>query len=397
MTGIRRWLLPEYIDDLLPNEAEAVERIRRRILDHFALHGYRLVRPPLLEHLESLLTGTGRELDLYTFKVVDQLSGRLLGLRADTTLQVARIDAHLLNRPGITRLCYAGSVVHTRPMGLADNREVLQIGAELYGHPGIAADREVLRLMLSSLTMLGVPQLHLDLGHVGVFRALADAAHLDAERANDLFAAMRIKDIPEIAELVASLPEPARGSFLALPELYGEANAVLERALATLPSLPQIGPALEDLRTLVESIDDPGIAVQIDLAELRDLDYHNGVVFSAYAEGHAVAIGRGGRYDNIGGAFGRDRPATGFSLYPRQLAERITMPSQRPGILAPDNDDASLQAEIDRLRGQGEIVIIAIEGDAMADPRSHGCDRRLQQRDGQWTPQPVHPTPHQPI
>ena len=371
-----RWLLPEYIDDLLPNEAESVERIRRRILDHFALHGYRLVRPPLLEHVESLQTGTGNELDLYTFKVVDQLSGRLLGLRADTTLQVARIDAHLLNEPGITRLCYAGSVVHTRPMGLGATREVMQIGAELYGHAGIAADREVLRLMLSSLRMLGTQRLHLDLGHVGVFRALVDAARLDSDRASDLFDAMRLKDLPGIGELVGDLPEPARGSFLALPELYGEANEVLERAIGSLPSLPAIGRALEDLRTLVGAIDDRHVAVQVDLAELRDLDYHNGVVFSVYAEGHAAAIGRGGRYDNIGGAFGRDRAATGFSLYPRQLAERVSIAPSRTGILAPDGDDPALHAEIERLRAHGDVVVVAIEGDA-ADPRTHRCDRRL--------------------
>ena len=371
-----RWLLPEYIDDLLPNEAESVERIRRRILDHFAVHGYRLVRPPLLEHVESLQTGTGHELDLYTFKVVDQMSGRLLGLRADMTLQVARIDAHLLNEPGITRLCYAGSVVHTRPMGLGATREVMQIGAELYGHAGIAADREVLRLMLSSLTMLGTQRLHLDLGHVGVFRALVDAARLDSDRASDLFDAMRLKDLPGIGEIVGHLPEPARGSFLALPSLYGEANEVLERAIGSLPSLPAISRALEDLRTLVGAIDDPHVAVQVDLAELRDLDYHNGVVFSVYAEGHTAAIGRGGRYDNIGGAFGRDRAATGFSLYPRQLAERVTGTASRTGILAPDGEDPALQSEIARLRASGEVVVVAIEG-AGADPRAHGCDRRL--------------------
>jgi ATP phosphoribosyltransferase regulatory subunit len=187
---MRKWLLPEYIDDLLPPEAEAVESIRRRLLDHFALFGYRLVRPPLLEHLESLLTGAGRELDLYTFKVVDQLSGRLLGLRADTTPQAARIDAHLLNTDAITRLCYAGSVLHTRPMGLAQTREVLQVGAELYGHAGIAADREVLQLMLSSLAALGASSLHLDLGHVGVYQALVAEARLGDEVASDLFAAM---------------------------------------------------------------------------------------------------------------------------------------------------------------------------------------------------------------
>ncbi len=385
---MRKWLLPEYIDDLLPAEAEAVERIRRRLLDHFALHGYRLVRPPLLEHLESLLTGTGRELDLYTFKVVDQLSGRLLGLRADTTLQVARIDAHLLNAEGITRLCYAGSVLHTRPMGLGQTREVMQVGAELYGHAGIAADREVLRLMLSSLTLLGVPRIHLDLGHVGVFRALIADAAVDADAAADFFAAMRAKDVPRIGELARDLPAATARTLLALPELYGEANAVLARARDALPALPEITGALEDLRTLVASIDGADIAVQVDLAELRDLDYHNGVVFSAYAEGHAVAIGRGGRYDNIGAAFGRARPATGFSLYPRQLAERVPGTAPAQGVLVPDADEPALRAAIERLRAAGETVVTAIEGDN-ADPRAHGCNRRLCNVDGAWQIQPV--------
>ncbi len=385
---MRKWLLPEYIDDLLPVEAEAVERIRRRLLDHFALHGYRLVRPPLIEHLESLLTGTGRELDLYTFKVVDQLSGRLLGLRADTTLQVARIDAHLLNAEGISRLCYAGSVLHTRPMGLTQTREVMQVGAELYGHAGIAADREVLRLMLSSLTLLGVPRIHLDLGHVGVFRALVADAALEADLAGELFAAMRTKNVPRIGELVRDLPESVRRSFLVLPELYGEANAVLERATKALPALPQVGSALNDLRTLVDAIDGAGIAVQIDLAELRDLDYHNGVVFSAYADGHAVAIGHGGRYDNIGEAFGRARAATGFSLYPRQLAELVPGTAARQGVLAPDVDEPALHAAILRLRAAGEMVVVAIEGKT-ADPHAHGCNRRLLHVDGAWQIQSV--------
>jgi ATP phosphoribosyltransferase regulatory subunit len=380
---MRKWLLPEYIDDLLPVEAEAVERIRRRLLDHFALHGYRLVRPPLLEHLESLLTGTGRELDLYTFKVVDQLSGRLLGLRADTTLQVARIDAHLLNLEGISRLCYAGSVLHTRPMGLAQTREVMQVGAELYGHAGIAADREVLRLMLSSLTLLGVPRIHLDLGHVGVFRALVEDAALNADLAGELFAAMRTKNVPRIGELTGGLPEAARRSLLILPELYGEANAVLVRAANVLPALPPIGAALADLRTLVGAVDGAGIAVQVDLAELRDLDYHNGVVFSVYAGGHAVTIGRGGRYDNIGEAFGRARAATGFSLYPRQLAELVPGAAATEGVLAPDGDEPALQAAVARLRAAGEMVVTAIEGGA-ADPHAHGCDRRLRNVDGMW-------------
>ena len=289
----------------------------------------------------------------------------------------------MLNTDGISRLCYAGSVLHTRPMGLTQTREVMQVGAELYGHAGIAADREVLRLMLSSLTLLGVPRIHLDLGHVGVFRALAADAALPAELAGELFAAMRAKNVPRIGELARDLPAAVRRSFLALPELYGEANAVLSRAAESLPALPQIGAALRDLRTLVDAIDTAGIGVQVDLAELRDLDYHNGVVFSVYAAGAAVAIGRGGRYDNIGEAFGRARPATGFSLYPRQLAERVPGATIRQGVLAPDSDEPALRAAIVRLRAAGEMVVVAIEG-TTADPQAHGCNRRLALVDGAW-------------
>ena len=385
---MHKWLLPEHIDDLLPAEAEALEQVRRRLLDHFALHGYRLVRPPLLEHLDSLLTGTGRELDLYTFKVVDQLSGRLLGLRADTTPQVARIDAHLLNDAGITRLCYAGSVLHTRPMGLTQSREVMQVGAELYGLAGIAADGEVLRLMLSSLTMLGVSKIHLDLGHVGVFRALVDEAAVDADLAAELFAAMRAKNVPRLEELIQPLPATIRKPFLVLPELYGEAGSVLDRAAAELPALPRIAAALADLRTIVDALDGSTVPAQIDLAVLRDLDYHNGVVFSAYAHGQADAIGRGGRYDNIGQVFGRARPATGFSLYPRQLAGLVAAKPRPQGVLAPDRNDPALQAEIARLRASGDMVVVAIEGEA-ADPRAHRCNRRLRLIDGAWQIQPA--------
>jgi ATP phosphoribosyltransferase regulatory subunit len=380
---MRKWLLPEYIDDLLPAEAETVESIRRRLLDHFALFGYRLVRPPLIEHLESLLTGTGRELDLYTFKVVDQLSGRLLGLRADTTLQVARIDAHLLNVAGITRLCYAGSVLHTRPMALAQTREVMQVGAELYGHAGIAADREVLRLMLSSLATLGVSRVHVDLGHVGVFRALVDSMRLDPDVATELFAAMRIKDVPAISGIARNFPEDMRDSFMQLTELYGDADSVLTRAETALPPLPAIAAALSDLRKLATALRSDSIGIQVDLAELRDLDYHNGVVFSVYADGHAVAIGRGGRYDNIGAAFGRMRPATGFSLYPRQLAALVTPEPPKLTVLAPDEDEPALHAAIDALRSAGNVVVVAIEGND-AEAAAHQCDRMLLKRDGSW-------------
>jgi ATP phosphoribosyltransferase regulatory subunit len=263
----------------------------------------------------------------------------------------------------------------------------MQVGAELYGHAGIAADREVLRLMLSSLAALGLSRVHVDLGHVGEFRALVDSFGLDADTAAELFAAMRIKDVPAIAAIARSFPDAAGESLMHLTELYGEADSVLTRAADALPPLPPIEAALSDLRTLVASLRSESVAIQVDLAELRDLDYHNGVVFSAYADGHAAAIGRGGRYDNIGAAFGRMRPATGFSLYPRQLAARVAPKAPKNGILAPDADDPKLLAAIEALRAAGEVVVVAIEGDA-ADPAAHRCDRRLRMHGGEWK---VHP------
>ena len=305
------WILPEYIEDILPPEAETIERLRRTLLDHFRDHGFRLVQPPLIEHLDSLLTGTGHDLELQTFKVIDPLSGRLLGVRADITPQVARIDAHLLNEPGVTRLCYAGSVLRTVVAGLAQTREVLQIGA----------DREVLMLLLSSLAVVGVRGLHLDLGHVGVYRALANGAHI-AGNASDsaMFAALRGKDVPAVAELAASLPAAWRDAFAALPTLYGPAEEVLAAARRRLPDTPSIAVALSALETLAQAAGPEVAALHIDLADLRGYHYQTGASFSVFTEGEANAIGRGERYDGIGKAFGRARPATGFTLDLRQLA-----------------------------------------------------------------------------
>jgi ATP phosphoribosyltransferase regulatory subunit len=318
---MRKWILPEHIEDILPAEAERIEALRRVLLDHFRGHGYRLVQPPLIEHLESLLTGTGRDLELQTFKVVDPLSGRLLGLRADITPQVARIDAHLLNEPGITRLCYAGSVLRTVPAGIGKTREVVQIGAELYGEPGIAGDREVIALLLSSLAAAGVRALHLDLGHVGVYRALANAAGIAGNGDDsELFAALRAKDVPAVGELTARLPTAWRDALTALPTLYGPAQEVLAAARARLPDTPAIANALEALATLAQSAQPLVEALHVDLADLTGYHYHTGAIFSVFTAGEANAIGTGGRYDGIGKAFGRARPATGFTLDLRQLA-----------------------------------------------------------------------------
>jgi ATP phosphoribosyltransferase regulatory subunit len=318
---MRKWVLPEYIDDILPVEAERIEALRRTLLDHFRTHGYRLVQPPLVEHIESLLTGTGHDLELQTFKVIDPLSGRLLGVRADMTPQVARIDAHLLNETGVTRLCYAGSVLRTMASGLTQMREVLQIGAELYGDPGVAADQEVLGLLLSSLKAVAVRGLHLDLGHIGVYRALANGAHIAGDGGDSsLFDALRSKDVPAVTELTARLPSAWREAFVALPALYGPAEEVLAAARARLPDTPSIAAALATLDKLAQAARGEVEALHIDLADLRGYHYQTGASFSVFTAGEANAIGRGERYDGIGKAFGRARPATGFTLDLRQLA-----------------------------------------------------------------------------
>jgi ATP phosphoribosyltransferase regulatory subunit len=291
------------------------------LLDHLAGHGYRLVRPPLIEHLESLLTGSGRDLDLQTFKVVDPLSGRLVGVRADITPQVARIDAHLLNEAGATRLCYAGSVLRAVAEGPGATREVVQVGAELFAVPGVEGDREVIALLASSLTTAGLRGLHLDLGHMGVYRALASAAGLGGNGDDTaLFEALRTKDQPAVHALTAQLPAAWRDAIEALPTLYGPAADVLRAARAQLPDIPSIANALASLHALASAAAPLVDALHIDLADLRGYHYHNGAIFSVFTAGEPNAVGKGGRYDGIGKAFGRARPATGFTLDLRQLA-----------------------------------------------------------------------------
>jgi ATP phosphoribosyltransferase regulatory subunit len=316
---MRNWLLPEAIDDVLPREAAELESLRRTLLDHLASHGYRLVRPPLIEHLDSLLTGSARDLDLLTFKAVDPQSGRLVGVRADMTPQVARIDAHLLNEPGPTRLCYAGSVLRAVADGPGATREVLQVGAELFGVPGVEGDREVIELLASSLTTAGLADLHLDLGHMGVYRGLAGAAGLDGDD-TALFDALRTKDLPGVRALTQKLPAAWRDAFVALPELYGPATEVIAAARERLPDVPSIANALASLEALSHAAAPLVDALHVDLADLRGYHYHNGAIFSVFVHGEPTAIAKGGRYDGIGKAFGRARPATGFSLDLRQLA-----------------------------------------------------------------------------
>ena len=380
---MRRWLLPEYIEDILPTEALRVERLRRRILDLFRTHGYELVMPPMLEYLESLLTGTGHDLDLRTFKLVDQLSGRLLGLRADITPQVARIDAHLLNREGVTRLCYAGSVVHAQPSGLTRTREPLQIGAEIYGHAGVESDVEIQALMVSVLRAAGVNDLYLDLGHVAVFRSLMREGRVHPDLESELFLVLQSKDVPTLRELVAPLDRKLREALLLLPELYGGLG-VLREARQRLPDFPEVRQALDEMETIADRLSHVVPVHCFDLAELRGYHYHSGVVFAAYTKGHPNAIALGGRYDEVGQAFGRARPATGFSLDLRELAGLAPRATQSSRILAPyAPDDAALRDRIDALRAQGEIVIVDLPGHASTRAEL-GCDRRLVKRGKNW-------------
>lgn len=380
---MRTWLLPEYIEDVLPEEAQRIERLRRLILDLFATHGYRLVMPPLLEYVDSLLTGTGRDLDLRTFKLVDQLSGRMLGVRADITPQVARIDAHLLNRKGITRLCYAGSVLHTLPSGMNRTREPSLIGAEIYGHRGIESDVEIQRLMMQVLAVANVENVYLDIGHVGIFRSLVKRARIDAEQEADLFRSMQAKDVTGLRELTRKLDRVTREAFSVLPELYGGAE-VLAAARRRLPAYPEIRAALRDLAALSSQLSDVARIRCFDLAELRGYRYHSGVVFAAYAHGWTHALARGGRYDEVGKAFGRARPATGFDMDLRELASAGPDGGVKPGVLAPYAPrDAALQRKMKTLRALGEIVIVDLPGHAKTRAEL-GCNRKLMRRAGAW-------------
>jgi len=376
---MRNWVLPEYIEDILPLEARGIESLRARLLELFRVHGYELVMPPLLEYLESLLTGTGHDMDLRTFKLVDQLSGRTMGLRADITPQVARIDAHLLNRAGVTRLCYCGPVLHTLPAGLTSTREPLQIGAEIYGHAGIDSDLEIQRLLAQSLKLCALPDVRLDIGHVAVFRALAQRANLSPGLEADLFAGLQAKDACSLRELTKGLDRATRSAILLLPELYG-GREVIARARRALPRYEEIRRALADLERLT-AIED--IPVSIDLADLRGYHYHSGVAFAAYCSRLPNAIALGGRYDGVGKAFGRARPATGFTLYLLELA-RLAPAAPAPAcIRAPCRSEAALEDAIASLRRAGEVVMQELPGHECEDDQGR-CTRALVKQKGKW-------------
>ncbi len=374
------WLLPDHIADVLPSEARHIEELRRDLLDMARCYGYELVMPPLLEHLASLLTGTGQALNLQTFKLVDQLSGRSMGLRADTTPQVARIDAHLLNRRGVARLCYCGPVVHTRPASPHATREPLQFGAEIYGHAGLEADLEALQLALDCLKAARLDHYTVDLADVRIVTALFEGVPADADTLAQVQAALAAKDVAALDTLTRDFPTASRQGLLALPRLYGDA-AVLAEARKVLPALPAVHQALDGLQWLASHL--PGTALGFDLADLRGYAYYSGVRFAVYAEGVADALLRGGRYDEVGAVFGRKRPAVGFSLDLKTLVGAVPARALRAAIRAPWGESATLRAAIARLRQQGETVVCVLPGHESEIDEFH-CDRELTEVSGQW-------------
>ena len=379
------WVLPDHIADVLPSEARHIEELRRKLLDTARSYGYELVMPPLLEHLESLLTGTGEALDLQTFKLVDQISGRMMGLRADTTPQVARIDAHLLNRQGVTRLCYCGPVLHTRPDRPHATREPLQFGAEIYGHAGIEADVEALLLALDCLRAAKVQDISVDLGDARIVRLLLEGTSADSATLTNIHAALAAKDASALADATQALPSAARDGLQALLGLYGGIS-VLDEAARVLPASAGLTAVLSQLRQLAGHLD--GVRVTFDLADLRGYAYYSGARFAIYVPGASDALVRGGRYDEVGAVFGRNRPAAGFSMDVRELVGVVAPRSLRAAIRAPWSETPALRTAIAALRAGGETVVCALPG-APNEVDEFLCDRELVNSAGQWTVQPI--------
>lgn len=388
-----RWLLPDGVEEILPVEARRVEALRRQLLDLFETWGYELVMPPLIEFLESLLIGAGQDLDIQTFKVTDHLTGRLMGVRPDMTPQAARIDAHYLKRNAPVRLCYAGSVLRTQLNDFGGSREPLQVGAELFGHAGFDADAEILNLMIEALRLADIRNVHIDLGHVGVFRGLAAQAKLSSEQEIELFDALQRKARNAVDTLLAAndAPVASKRMLAGLLDLCGE-QEVLTRARDQLRGAPeQVTHALDELQAVADQVTQrpAAPALYFDLAELSGYHYYTGVVFSAFVPGYGRAIARGGRYDGIGRAFGRYRAATGFGADLRQWL-RLSIATAAPltGVLAPGGADIGLQAEIARLRAEGERVVIRLTGDK-SPPSDFGCDRELVSKNSRWIVQSI--------
>jgi ATP phosphoribosyltransferase regulatory subunit len=379
---MRNWLLPEYIEDVLPAEAARIETLRRKLLDLFKVHGYQYVIPPMLEYMESLITGVGHDLDLATFKVVDQLTGRLMGVRADMTPQAARIDAHLLNHQGTTRLCYAGSVLRTKPDALAQTREPLQLGAELYGHAGIASDIEIQRLLIKALHVIGIEQVQIDFSHVNVFGSLIESSNINPQLEQALYAALQSKDQSSVAQLSRDLDKVTREALLHLTELNGD-QSILAKAGKVLPATPAISSALQSLQQAADGLQDLDVSVSFDLSELRGYHYHSGIVFAAYAQGYKGPLALGGRYDEVGQAFGRARSATGFSLDLRGVVTALPQAKSEMAIFAPAIADTALTEKIDALRQEGHVVIQELP-DTQSDMSELNCSRKLEHYNSGW-------------
>ncbi|MDO5679460.1 MAG: ATP phosphoribosyltransferase regulatory subunit [Pelistega sp.] len=384
----QNWLLPEHLSDILPAEARRTEELRRRLLDLYRTYGFEMVTPPLVEYTTSLYAGQSVDLPLQTCKLVDQISGRTLGIRADMTPQITRIDAHLLNREGVTRLCYCGSVLHARPAGLLADRELMQIGAEVYGHAGYEADCQVIGLAIESLALAGVTKVRLDLNHPGVTRALIDAYPPLNEVTSDIYTFLKDKDIASLISCLnnyPNIPAEIRLALLALPRLYGGPE-VLDRAIQELPSLPGILDAIQELRDIVNTLglDELGI----DLSDVRGYDYHCGVIFALYADGWHEAVVRGGRYDNVSKIFGRARAATGFSLDLRKLARGLEPAQRSRAIKAPWLMHEELNQTIKQLREQGNIVVQFFPGSSQ-DVDEFEFDSELVFEAGKWVQKPL--------
>lgn len=392
MTIADRWLLPDGIEELLPEQAEQAEALRRKLLDLYRSWGYELVMPPLLEFTDSLLVGLGNDVDLQTFKVIDQLSGRTMGVRADITPQAARIDAHCLKREGAVRLCYAGSVLHTRPTTLMASRSPIQLGAEFYGDASLGCDVEIICLMLETLHCAGVGNITLDLGHVGIYRALLAEAGLSSVDEQSLFEALQRKSASEITGLIEQLVGDGELAemMLALSQLNGDRGVLVQAREQLATAGPLVLEALEALEYVAEHVAArmPNVTMYFDLCELRGYHYHTGLVFAALAPGYGHAVANGGRYNDIGEVFGRARPATGFNTDLKALLQLLPADSHYDvpaAIWAPNNDDIALWHAAQQLREEGERVIHGLsEPEVIA-----GCDRQLVLEQGQWQVKPL--------
>jgi ATP phosphoribosyltransferase regulatory subunit len=382
MTRVDHWQLPDGMEEVLPGQAEAVETLRRALLEVYRSWGYRLVIPPLMEFTESLLVGLGEDLDLLTFKLTDQFSGRTLGIRADITTQVARIDAHSLAEDGVTRLCYAGSTLHTRPKSLMASRSPIQLGAELYGDDSLGADVEIVRLMLTTLETAGLFGITLDLGHVGIYEAVLATAGLSPEQENTVFDALQRKSVPDLNLALIGIEPDISALIIALVDLHGD-ETVLEAARSLFAeTVPGALTGIDALQEVAYNLrrQSPKLDIYFDLSELRGYHYHTGLVFAAYVSGCGQALANGGRYNDVGAVFGRARPATGFATDLKSLMAMLpTSATRQQAISMPNADDPALNLRVRELRAEGEVVVNCLSGSP--DPR---CDRHLVEHDGHW-------------